>query len=413
MCKPESGAARSTLGRRRLARAWLVGLVAGLVGAWNTGVASPLLERLPEDCAFDFFGLVCSYPEPSYEIRLPARAQGSERVPVAVIYHDAGGDAADLLADEAIVDPMLESGYAVLAPQAPTRRNRRMIFKGARPSGPGGTNKLYPMRYSDRDFVIEAPDGEVRKLQWGEDTGWYFYTTDEIRYTKQGLKMGQLPEYDYIGRDEIDALQGMLADAATTFGTERTPTLVGGIGHGASVVWQVACYAPDLARWFAPIGGAFWQEIPEDCQPGARLVHTHRLANDFWPLEGTGGGRRRYLRTSVFETLDMLLRTNGCGPRGATEDSDAHGFASTAWTECRQGGPVEQLLVESREKVPEGWADAILARLFAPLAQRAQDALERPPQASPAFRKPGEMSDEAPSFSRPGITDRSGFKRAP
>lgn len=398
------------------ARAWLVPLLLGatllFAGAGDAGA----LDRLPEGCAFDVSNLVCTYPEPTYEIRLPSVVPTDDETPVVVIFHDAGGDAADILAEESVIGRFLESGYALIAPDALARHNRRLRYHGRRPGPAASPDDLFPLSFSDKDFVVERTDGTVRRLRWGTDTGWYFYNIDKIKYLKEDQRIGPIDEFDYIGRDEIFALREILADAKENYGTAGRPRLIAGVGHGASLVWQIACHAPGMAELLAPVGAAFWREMPAECRPGAHLIHTHRRSSAFWPLDGAGGGERRFSRTGIFETVDMLLDTSGCDRSRVTEGTDPRGFDFSTWDECRRGGSVELLLTDDEQGFPDWWADRMLMRLFAPLAEQAQDAMQAAPEVNPAFRNPddpaGRVGEGGPVFTRPGTEKGSRFKQA-
>lgn len=405
---------RAPLGSR--ASAWILPLLLGANLLFAGAGDAATLDRLPEGCAFDFPNLVCTYPEPTYEIRLPSLVPTGGEIPVVVIFHDAGGDAADILAEDSMVARFLESGYALIAPDAVPRHNRRLWYHGRRPGPAASPDDLYPLRYADRRFVVERTDGTVSTLRWGRDTGWYFYNIDTIEYLGEDARIGEIDEFDYIGRDEISALREILADAEENYGTAGRPRLIAGVGHGASLVWQIACDAPEMAELLAPVGGAFWHEIPGECRPGAHLIHTHRRSSVFWPLDGAGGGEQRFSRTGISDNIDMLLDTNRCDRLRVTEGSDPRGFGFSTWDECRRGGSVELLLTDDEQAFPDWWAERMLMRLFAPLAARVQEETEALPEASPVFRNPGEEPGEAaqraPRFKRPGSETRERFKRA-
>jgi polyhydroxybutyrate depolymerase len=52
-------------------------------------------------------------------------------------------------------------------------------------------------------------------------------------------------------------LRNVLAHAEDEYGIDPKPVLIIGLGHGGSLVWQIACNAPNLARLLAPVDGAY------------------------------------------------------------------------------------------------------------------------------------------------------------
>ncbi|MFQ5564885.1 MAG: alpha/beta hydrolase family esterase [Paracoccaceae bacterium] len=352
-----------------------------------------------DGCHFAGRKLVCAYDQSTYHIRTPTVADPEIRIPVVVILHDAGGSGRAVVNDGRLVAAFNDRGYAVLAPNALPRRNRRITYRGERPGMVEARTEVQPFRFSKRKLLMTGVDGDVRYLKFRKDTGWYFYNVDQAIYTS-GDNITE-----YIGRDEIRALRDMLAHAAEEFGIDPQPVLVIGLGHGGSLVWQIACHAPRLAGILAPVGGAFWREIPESCQPGARLIHTHHRASAFWPLEGANGNRRRYARTSVYGALELLLRANRCGADAVTGRNDNLGVNYTGWSGCRDGGPVEFLTLDDAFAFQGWWLGEVLDRIEPLAAARASKAPEAPPQAGPAFRKPGSgpsPQSRGSTFRRPG-----------
>ena len=215
--------------------------------------------------------------------------------------------------DERLIEAFVGKGYAVIAPDALPRRNARINYRGKKPSLLKLESFILPFSYSKKKFFVAEIDGTIRTLRYGTDLGWYFYNIDRVRYS-QGAALQSRPKHERLGRDEIQNLRNVLVQAEEDYGIDPKPVLIIGLGHGGSLVWQIACYAPELGRILAPVGGAYWHELPKTCNAGAALVHTHHRNSPFWPLEGVNGKKRRYARTSVYRNLDMLLRVNRCGP---------------------------------------------------------------------------------------------------
>jgi polyhydroxybutyrate depolymerase len=276
--------------------------VALCLALWLVGASGVLAQ----ECKF--VEDTCIYEGGIYHIRVPDVVDPNYRSPVVMILHDAGENGSAIINDERLIETFVDKGYAVIAPDALPRRKVRFHYKIGGPGlGAKGTRKRYRLPLSNKRFIITDINGTVRLLKSGKHTGWYFYNVDQGVYS-----YGPRPKIDFLGRNEIQFLRDALSDAEEKHGIDPTPVLVIGLGHGGSLVWQIACYAPKFGRILAPIGGAFWRKIPKNCRPGANLIHTHHRASKFWPLKGAKGNKRRYARTSISRNLEPCL--SGCYP---------------------------------------------------------------------------------------------------
>ena len=155
-------------------------------------------------------------------------------------------------------------------------------------------------------------------------------------------------------RDDIAFLAEVLDDAAR-HGVDRGRILLAGFSRGGSMVWDIACHAPDLARAYAPIAGAFWLPMPEGCAGGADLFHTHGWQDKVIPLEGrsVGGGTRT--QGDTFASLKILRAANRCPAEQPDRKLiDEDGSLTRIWTEC-PGGRIELWLHQGQHGTPKGW----------------------------------------------------------
>lgn len=381
-------------------------------------------------CSYKIDHLECPYERATYNLRMPEHTALVDLIPVVVIFHDAGGSGADIVDNEQIVQPFLDKGFAVIAPNAAPRANRFIKYFGQRPGAVKANSNKHPFDWSLKKFVVTDIDGSIRELESGDNTGengWYFYNIDRIYYMSRsynGLRGGRRTlrysensfASDYIGRDEIRVLRQVLADVAERYGTDPRPTLVAGLGHGGSLVWQLACYAPNLTELYAPIGGAFWRNVPRNCKSGARLVHTHERQSVFWPLNGASGSKRRFARTSIFDNLEMLLRTNDCDVLFKAGGEPEPGVRTTSWTNCGIGGPIELMVTDDAFDFAGWWFTEILRRVHIPGFPNdwydETDPAEEPAATGPVFRKHGDREPDAgATFKRPGSGARERFTR--
>jgi poly(3-hydroxybutyrate) depolymerase len=339
----------------------------------------------------------------TYRIRVPDVAHPNYRIPVVVILHDAGRSGAAIDDDERLIEAFAGKGYAVLAPDALPRRNARINYRGKKPDPVESGDFTLPFSYSKKKFLMTDSEGTIRALRWRTDSDWYFYNVDRVRYSRGDNARSQ-PIFERLGRDEIQNLRNVLRGAAEKYGIDPKPVLIIGLGHGGSLVWQIACHAPNFGQILAPVGGAFWREIPKRCNSGAHLVHTHHRASAFWPLAGAKGNKRRYARTSIYRNLEMLIRENRCGPDKTTDRNDELGVIHTTWADCPEGGPVEFMVLDKAFAFQTWWLDEMLDRIALTDTERAPEAPEVPLETGPVVKTPGVGT----GFKTPGAG--TGFK---
>ena len=364
-------------GRARLSLAvWLCGVLGS--PALGAGLGSEYAELVNPR----------TFEESTYRIRVPDVVEPGYRIPVVVILHDAGKNGGAIIDDERLVEAFVGKGYAVLAPDALPRRNMRIRYRGKKPGPLELEDFTLPFSYSKKKFIMTDSDGTIRVMRWRTDSGWYFYNIDRVRYSR-GENVGSQPIVKRLGRDEIQNLRNVLRNAEEEYGIDPKPVLIIGLGHGGSLVWQIACYAPELGQILAPVGGAFWRKIPKNCRSGANLVHTHQRESAFWPLEGGRGSKRRYARTSIFSNLDMLIRDNQCGLYTTMDRNNELGVTHTTWADCREGGPVELMLLDDAFDFQTWWLDEMLDRIALTDADRPPEAPEVPVETGPMVKAPG------------------------
>ena len=110
-----------------------------------------------ENCQFVVRKIVCTYDQSVYHIRTPVFADPNYQIPVVVILHDAGGNGASIIDDERLIEAFVDKGYAVLAPNALPRGNRRIHYRGERPGMVEAQKTLHPGRFSKKKFLSVRP----------------------------------------------------------------------------------------------------------------------------------------------------------------------------------------------------------------------------------------------------------------
>jgi polyhydroxybutyrate depolymerase len=222
-----------------------------------------------------------------------------EEPPAVIWLHGFGRSGKAMIQKPAYVDPFIRRGYAVIMPSG-------------------------------------QPGISVENLDWGVADG-----------------------YD-LARDDIAFLRAVRADAVERFGLDPSRILIAGFSRGASMVWDVACQAPELARGFAAAAGAFWEPMTTECSAPVHLFHVHGFKDRMVPFEG------RELRWedvdfaqgNVMKGVDVWRRENAC--MGSAENGFGDdGSMQKDWTNCAAGS-VRLRLTRGGHGVPEGWREAVL-----------------------------------------------------
>lgn len=244
-------------------------------------------------------GAACATPNGTYHITLPPGPTPAGGWPAMMFFHGAGGSGARTLANTGMVESFLDRGYAVIAPDGLPRPNSRF--------GPG----------------------------------WSFHPERPRR------------------RDEVAFTRELITDATDRFQINPNQIMLSGFSIGGSLVWYMACAAPDLARAYAPVGGAFWRPHPvaSDCDGPVRLLHTHGWRDQTVPLEGRPlRSTSEILQGDVFHGLDLLRQVNGCTNMRADRFQTDADYWRRVWTTCAPDTALEFMLHPGGHSVPAGWA---------------------------------------------------------
>ncbi len=234
----------------------------------------------------------CEVAHGAYRIALPA---GDGRPPALVFLHGWGASAEGVMENGDMVARLAGRGYALIAPQGV--------------HSPYGSGK--------RSWDV------LRRAEWP--------------------------------RDDIGFLREVIADAAARHGIDRERVLLAGFSNGGTMVWNVACLAPDAARAYAPVAGALWEPMPERCAGPVDLFHVHGWTDRVVPLEGRPLGDGTIVQGDVWKSLGLLRAADGCTdlqPDAAEAQGD---IWQRHWTDCAGGG-IWFRLHPGGHMVPEGWA---------------------------------------------------------
>ncbi len=201
-------------------------------------------------------------------------------------------------------------------------------------------NRDYVEPFIRRGYAVIMPSGQpgisAGNLDWGVADG-----------------------YD-LARDDIAFLRAVRADAVERFGLAPSRILIAGFSRGGSMVWDVACHAPELARGFAAAAGAFWEPMTSECSAPVHLFHIHGFKDRMVPFEGrklTWEGVE-FTQGSVMKGLDVWRRANDC--LGSAKNSIGDdGTMQKDWVDCAAGS-IRLSVTDGGHSVPKGWRDAVL-----------------------------------------------------
>jgi polyhydroxybutyrate depolymerase len=87
-------------------------------------------------------------------------------------------------------------------------------------------------------------------------------------------------------RDDRLFLHSVLAEVKRRWPVDARLVVLGGFSQGASMVWDMACFAPLGFTAFLPFSGGFWERMPTACTAPVNLRHVHGTADEMVPLEG-------------------------------------------------------------------------------------------------------------------------------
>lgn len=160
-------------------------------------------------------------------------------------------------------------------------------------------------------------------------------------------------------RDDALFLRDVLADVRARTGLSDAPVLLSGFSRGGSMVWDIACRDPGFAVAYAPMAGAFWDDLPETCAAPVMLFHTHGWNDRTVPLEGRSFGGGAVVQGDVWASLKILRETNGCDARQPERSSFEGDVWLRHWTDCA-AGRIELMLHQGGHGAPTGWAERML-----------------------------------------------------
>ena len=229
--------------------------------------------------------------------------------------------------------------YHVIVPESEAR-GAVVLLHGGGGRGSGLLNTNLARLSLARGFIFVAPNGEHPGARFPRN--WSVRADGTV-----------------FEKDDVPFLGDVMDHVAMTHGVDRSAMLLAGFSRGGSMVWDVACFAPDLARAYAPSAGAFWDVLPEDCKAPVDLFHTHGWNDRTVPLEGRSLRNGTVVQGDVWASLKILRETNGCTARQPTRSVIEDDRWFKHWEDC-EAGRIDLMLHPGGHGSPRGWAPLIL-----------------------------------------------------
>ncbi len=236
---------------------------------------------------------------------------------------------------------VLDSGtYHLGLPETNAPKGIVIHLHGGGAQGKGLLKSGMAKEASARGYVFVAPNG---------------YHPNN-RYQRDWSVKAKNTSHDH---DDTMFLGDVLADVRARFDLETEPVLLSGFSRGGSMVWDIACRTPDFATAYAPMAGAFWDDLPKACAAPVRLFHTHGWTDRTVPLEGRSFRNGAVIQGDVWASLKILRETNGCGKRQPEKNSFDGDYWLRHWTDC-DAGRIDLLLHKGGHGAPKGWAKRMM-----------------------------------------------------
>ena len=142
-----------------------------------------------------------------------------------------------------------------------------------------------------------------------------------------------------------------MADLEARWPIDEERVLASGFSRGASMVWNLACYGDGLFSGYAPIAGAFWHSLPENCPaPPRPLKHIHGAKDRVVAYGETGV----YNSVSPVASMDFMRGQYGCRTHKKSIDAASEIYCANYGT-CRESAVLEMCMHLGGHSLPAEW----------------------------------------------------------
>ncbi|MEM7190460.1 MAG: hypothetical protein AAF439_12685 [Pseudomonadota bacterium] len=146
-------------------------------------------------------------------------------------------------------------------------------------------------------------------------------------------------------------VHALMKDVRERWPVDETRVMASGFSRGASMVWNVACYAGELFTGFVPIAGGFWHSTPAECPAGpVNMRHIHGTKDKVVAYAEIGV----YNSMPISDGIDLYLDIN------RLKGQPVRSFRGEAYTCTRWGIPqksrvIELCLHQGGHSIPAEW----------------------------------------------------------
>lgn len=162
------------------------------------------------------------------------------------------------------------------------------------------------------------------------------------------------------GRDELAYTERVMEDIRRRWPIDDTRTMASGFSRGASMVWNVACYAKDMFRAYVPIAGGFWNSNPEACPGGpVNLRHIHGTTDRVVAYDVIGA----HNSMPVTEGIEVYRVINRCRASPSGQEAGKR-YKCTVWKGCGSGRELQLCLHDGGHSIPAEWVGEGLDWMF-------------------------------------------------
>lgn len=153
------------------------------------------------------------------------------------------------------------------------------------------------------------------------------------------------------GRDELAYVKALMADIKKRWPIDESKTMATGFSRGASMVWNVACYAGPLFHAYLPIAGGFWNSNPETCPGGpVNMRHIHGLSDRVVAYDTVGV----YNSMAIPEGMALYRQINQCVP-AANANQKTKRLDCQIWSACDTGKRLDVCLHPRGHSIRAEW----------------------------------------------------------
>ena len=227
--------------------------------------------------------------ERSYEIDLPTRRQGVQKLPAVIVFHGGGGSADSV------------------------RRQSRMSAKG-----------------EAEGFIVVYPQGS------GGIAG-------KLKTWNAGTCCGHAMQERI---DEMAFVAALLDDLQATVAIDRDRVYATGISNGGMMAYEVACALADRFAAIAVVAGEM--TALERCRPARPMpvLVIHGSADRNLPVDGGVGAKAFAVHEvrGLASAVDFWRRHDGCSENARSEVKGA--VRRTSYSSCSSGSEVELITIE-------------------------------------------------------------------